>query len=162
MWKCSICKQIKVFHAVLSSNWYSTCDPCVSPSSQPLLFLQLSFSPLNCPLGLGWKSPPYKWRCAAETELYSQSRSVAFGQKGLSQMTLPSTQSGLMLFSMSLAVVKLTTMTLKSQHMEKKRKIYLYLLFALFFPCNRQWKDKSARAVNMVMLCFIIMCFSAI
>lgn len=24
LWKCSICKQINVFHTVLSSNWYST------------------------------------------------------------------------------------------------------------------------------------------
>lgn len=82
----------------------STCDPCVFPSSQPLLLLQLSFSLLICPLGLWWKSPPHKWMCAAETELYSQSRSVAFGRKGLSQMTLPSSPSGLMLFSMSLTV----------------------------------------------------------
>lgn len=63
-------------------------------------------------------------------------------------------------------LVKLTTLTFKSQHKKMKRKIYISLLFALLVFsltgfCRRWWKDDSTRVVNKIKL-FVLSSDSAL
>lgn len=55
-------------------------------------------------------------------------------------------------------IVKLTTLTFKSQHGNEKKNLY-YHLFALVVlsltgNCRKQWKDKRTWAENMIVLLF--------